>query len=454
MLPGSSFVRGVGVGGLLLGIVLAGCSSRAPAPGPIPDVDSKPGEAQALPQACNPNPTCAGSTCAASITPALSTPPPDACPRFGESQSDVDVFSWNSFIALNWPADVASCTPDTQGSILSGKGPTVWETFPEDSDLFVAQGSTPGAWCTFNTPAALQKKLLRLKRLPESGRLMALNAQVGKVLVGDSKVSAQLAEKFPDIAQAVGGPLTDQHGRFVRYEKRVNQDEYNYLMANTLWSAAGQQKVKTIDFPTTPTGATEIKASWKVLSAQEAQSGRFYMRQAWVFNDDQGSPSPGANPVTVGLVGMHILHKTQRQTSWFWSTFEQVDNTTSSFFDPKCTNCQVNTQTARKPYTELDGGAQPLNAPVQVTRVTPIQADPGLNAYYRGLLRGSVWANYQLISTQWATGGAPKGTPAVLANTTMETYIQSQASCLGCHRDATTTSGVNADFSFLLGEAQ
>lgn len=429
---------------------------------------AKPAEAQALPPACNPQPTCAGSTCAAAITPALSTPPPDACPRFGEFQSDVDVFSWNSFIALNWPANVTTCTPDTKGSILGGKGPTVWETFPEDSDLFVAPGNTPGAWCTFNTPAAFQKKLLRLKRLPESGRLTALDARVGKLLVEDSKVSAQVAEKFPDIAQAVGGPLTDQNGRFVRYEKRVNQDEYNYLMANTLWSAAGQKGVTAINFPTGPqqspgpcngkpcgpTGAMEIKASWKVLTAQEAQSGRFYTRQAYVFNDNEGTPSPGPNPVTVGLVGMHILHKTQTETKWFWSTFEQVDNTTTSFFNPKCTGCSPNTQTAKQPYTELDANGKPLNAPVQVTRVAPIQADAGLNAYYRGLLKGSVWENYQLISTQWATGGAPNGTPAVLANTTMETYIQPRSSCMGCHSNATTTAGVNADFSFLLGEAQ
>jgi hypothetical protein len=88
-------------------------------------------------------------------------------------------------------------------------------------------------------------------------------------------------------------------------------------------------------------------------------------------------------------------------------------------------------------------------------RITPIQADVGLNAYYRALFKGSVWENYQLISTQWATGGAPQGTPPVLANTTMETYIQSTASCLGCHGQAPKASGDgSADFSFLLMEAQ
>ncbi|MFY2558110.1 hypothetical protein ACN469_10800 [Corallococcus terminator] len=459
-----TLLRRLTVGGVLAGAVIVACATASPTP--VGSTDSP--DAQALPPGCNPNSPCAGSTCATSITPALSVVPADACPREGEFQSDVDVYSWNTFIALNWPATTSSCTPNTQTSILSGQGPTVWETYPEDTDVFVKPGTKPGAWCTFSTPAAVEAKLRRLTQLTEPNLLAALDANVDKLLVSDSKASAAITERFPDIEQAIGGPLTDQNGRFVRYEKRLNQDEYNYLITNNLWNAAGQTKA-TIAFPTGPTqnpgpcngqpcgpvGAMEVKAAWKVLSAQEVSGKRFYMRKAWVFNNDSGAPSPGANPVIVGLVGLHIIHKTDTQSTWFWSTFEQVDNTTSSFFNPHCPNCQPNQQTAQQPYTELAPDGGPLNAPVQVTRTTPIQADPSLNAYYRGLLKGSVWANYQLISTQWATGGAPKGTPPVLANTTMETFIQSTASCLGCHSNAPKASGSGtADFSFLMMGAQ
>lgn len=242
------------------------------------------------------------------------------------------------------------------------------------------------------------------------------------------------------------------------------------MTSNNLWNAKGQQGV-SIDFPQGladdpsrcgaqpcgPVGAVEIKAAWKVLSPDEIASNRFYTTQAIVFNDEQGSTSPGANPVTVGLVGLHILHKTESESSWFWSTFEHVDNTTSSFFNPDCpaSQCPPNHQTAARPYVELDAGGQPVNAPVQVTRTTALSAETAaLNAYYQGLLKGSPWANYQLISTQWATGGAPQGTPAILANTTMETFIQSDSSCMGCHTSATTAVGTPADFSFLLSKAQ
>ena len=101
-----------------------------------------------------------------------------------------------------------------------------------------------------------------------------------------------------------------------------------------------------------------------------------------------------------------------------------------------------------------------------------------LNTVFRKLLQGSVWANYQLISTQWVgeLGTLPK--PAFLANVTLETFNQIpsppsdgpfpypspkynpfapnvSASCMKCHFVATTASGKLAgDFSFLLGNAQ
>jgi len=400
---------------------------------------------QTLPKACNLNSPCAGSTCAKTITSAAATVPVDACPRFGEFQSDVDVYSWNTFIALNWPVNAATCGPDLSHSILNGKGPVVWQSYADSGSIFVGSGSQPAGWCKQDLSKPLD-------------------------LRSNAKVSAALLSKFHGIDEAVGGPLTDQHGRFVRYQKLVNYDEYNYLISNNLWNAAGQ-KGQTISFPWGPTqtpgpckgqpcgpvGATEVKAAWKVLSAAEIAGGRFFMTKAVVYNNDAGAPSPGKNPVTVGLVGLHIIHKTQSEQSFFWSTFEQVDNTTRSFFNPKCTTCPANTQTAKKPYTELTTTTPPpvpVNKPVQVVRVVPIQADSALNLYYRGLLKGSVWANYQLISTQWATGGAPQGTPAVLGNTTLETFIQKNSSCFKCHNSAQTAVQTNADFSFLLGEAQ
>ncbi|POG10047.1 hypothetical protein BGP84_10030 [Pseudomonas putida] len=75
--------------------------------------------------------------------------------------------------------------------------------------------------------------------------------------------------------------------------------------------------------------------------------------------------------------------------------------------------------------------------PSQIVREIPLTAATHqLNAQWQGALKGTVWANYQLISTQWPTDPAdnceipsptnPLGTPApnFLANATLETYNQ------------------------------
>lgn len=407
------------------------------------------------------------------ITSALAAIPPDFVGI--PTQSNFDLYSWLIFIALNWPADTTTCAANVNGSILDGGSPTVWETWLTDTDVFVASGSTPAPWC--------QQPEARLARYPARVRELAKKTGVTRVFGMIAKARPLVNSRFQGIDEAVGGVLTDQNGRFVRYDVHMNQDEYNYVVNPTgqsgsgpfpavnLWSQSGQNMfTSTVSFPVGPssygpTGAIEVKAAWKVLSQKEIDSKRFYMTQAIVFNNAAGAPSPGKNPVTLGLVGLHISHKTKTESDWIWSTFEHVDNTTSSFYNPACpiSKCVPNKQTAAKPYTELSASGKPLNQPVQVARVTPIEVGPvvvngkqvNMNTYFQGLLQGSVWANYELVGTQWVgeAGTSPK--PAVLANTTLETFIQPTSSCISCHKSATLASGKgSADFSFLLMSAQ
>ncbi len=91
-------------------------------------------------------------------------------------------------------------------------------------------------------------------------------------------------------------------------------------------------------------------------------------------------------------------------------------------------------------------------------------------ALLTGVNPGSVWANYQLISTQWPTAGgndcnAPAGdplglpAPTFLGNSTLETYIQGttprvSSSCVDCHNNAATTASIPSDFTYVLQRAQ
>jgi hypothetical protein len=383
-------------------------------------------------------------------------------------QSNFDLFGWLTFLALNWPANAATCAADPNSSILSGSGPLVWQTYSEDSDIFVGRGLMPVPWCNNWTTA----HTALLARLPAKVRALAQqHPEVHLFLHQDSKVSGLLKSnatlssgQLQAILEAVGGPLTDQNGRFVRYEIHVNQDEYNYLRNNGLWHLAGlKQYNQPISFPFEPgpygqTGAIEIKAAWKVLcttSSCKAQDDptHFFTQQAIVYNDSTGAPSPGPNPVTVGLVGWHVTHKIAAQQTWAWITFQQVENT-KSFFNNQCNfQCQPNTQTANKPYTELNPNGTPINQPVQVVPYpTQDNSADQYNQAFQKLLGTSVWRWYQQISVQWTGETPPNPKPLILGNPVLETYIQGSSSCLACHNLSTVTTkqgSVPADFSFL-----
>lgn len=411
------------------------------------------GASAAPPTYCQGGTGCAGSACPTKITAAQAAIPPDACPAHGESQSAVDIFSWNEFIAFNWPA-TQTCMADTTKSILEIKkgdqGPVVWQTQMTSDDVFVASGQNPVAWCNGKNLAALfQKKPTPMLHASKAARSAVQN------LIPLTNLLSQ-----PTDVTAVGGVVTDQAQRWLRYERLMNQAEYGAVIGNKWYELSVLNSVSSI---TLPTGSVEFKSAWKILNPTEIAAGRYYTTLATVYNTPDGAPSPGSNPVTLGLVGLHIIHKTPSQGGFFWSTFEQIDND-KVFFNPHGSKT-VNKQTAAKPYTELNPNGTPINAPVQIKRVNAVQADPNLNRYYQKLLAGTVFANYRLISTQWQFGGAPQGAPAHVANIVIETYVQDASSngkfktpstgCLACHINATTESGkTTTDHSFLFLEAQ
>jgi hypothetical protein len=245
-------------------------------------------------------------------------------------------------------------------------------------------------------------------------------------------------------------------------------------------------------------GAIEIKAAWKVLDPKKDVAGRFFRTDAYVVNPD-GSCS---GPVPMGLVGLHIIRLTPSTGStWYWATFEQVDNVdisdpnapkrpdgtplTPSFNPgpngtpaPPYTNAQYpgycyGTPCGAPPPVIQAGSSLPTpTAPVNVSRLTPIADDiNSLNQKYRSMLKGTVWENYQLVAVlnPNTTGTNPPNPNCailgsnptvypnicVMANTVIETYSQNK-SCVTCHQNATAIGGNTSNsqiFTFLLGDA-
>ena len=403
---------------------------------------------------------CGGlSQCAAApLTGAAATIPARTC-TFEDGQGFVDIYSWNIFLALNWPAATETCAADTGKNIVnvkSGDGTfVVWQTWMPSENVFVNPGTQkPAAWCTGNGLAAGPQRLFS-----NESKATANAKRLG------GKFTA-IAEPGGDVLQASGDVVTDQAGRWLRYERIVNQTEYAYITADR-WNApqleALKQKGEEIALPA---GAIEIKSAWKVLTADEIAGNRYFTTQGVVCNTPDGQRTPcDQQPVTMGLVGLHIVQQVNPGGTLFWSTFEHVDNE-RVFYNRKFAGPD-NTDFASSPYAELDPSCKPRNQPTQIRRVTPIPAAADLNAYYQQLLGGSVFANYQLISTQWTTGAGESqaGTPQNVANITLETYVQdistsngngfSSTGCFACHlRSSTVIPGQSGGHSFLFLEAK
>lgn len=432
----------------------AGTSAAPVASAPPPKA------APTKPVSCPPaGAVCGASTCSEGITLASTAIPAEDCP-FHAAQAGVDIFSWNEFIALNWPAVSSNCSADQKRSILdvrSGDGTTVvWQTYMPSDKVFVdpAKGK-PASWCSGNGLLTANG----VREFHHIAKAEPVAAKLGGVFLA-------IASPGHDVLQARGGIVTDQGlgdgkgGRWLRYEKLMNEMELKAIVDGNWWNKAGL-KDKTV---TLPVNAIEIKSAWKILTPTEKAGNRYFTTEAVVYNTpDATEPIPGK--VTLGLVGLHIVQKTPTQASMLWSTFEHVDDD-KVFFDPK-SNAVPNTQLAKEPFIELNPDGTPHTPSTQIKRTHPDAGADELNAYYQKLLGNSVFANYRLISTQWGTGTASlKGTPSYVSNIAMETYVQDfekpvkpdseikATGCFACHLNSKTSIGTSGDHSFFFLEAK
>ena len=354
----------------------------------------------------------------ADVLPPLSPDLPQDIPNPPAKVPEVDLFAWQMFVALNWPAlKDHRGEPDTARKI-GDDGVTVWESYKDSDEVFLPNGADPGPWDDGSRWDEVRHLTHIAKASPNEIRLSHVN-------------------------QAVGGSLTDLNGNLVFYQKAPDELSYEYIWKNRLYNAKDQQSVRKISFPN---GSIEVKAAWKVLTGADKPE-RFHTMPATVVGTN-GVPTAAL----VGLVGFHIIVKTPKAPQWVWCTFEQVDNVppkqdgvASSFFNPDSTQ-PANQQT-------------PKGVPAQVTRV--VQDLPGdLNRAYQAALGNTDLKYYELVGvhfpTEPLTPGALIGTPKpdVLGNTVMETYIQPISSCMACHSTATSQAGVKSDFSFMLLDAQ
>lgn len=456
--------------------VLTGCDRPAPQPGKA--------EATASTAAATADPSKAAAAQPTEVTaPSLSPViPSDVTAKppitLASLQTDFDVLSWQTFVALNWPV-----LPDGQPDVSQKPGQqkdnnTVWEAWRESSTIFLPGGAAPAPWGTASAPpSSLPKECQDLLR---SG--VRLLSQVGKT----PGILTEATQPFNT------GPLIDQNGRYAHFEILVNQSMFDTIFHQKLYSKQAQQSVKSVVFEcgdpdANKVGAIMAKAAWKYLSASEIDSGRFHAVKAVIYTPPSQDPviEEKWEAATVGLVGLHIVHKTSSSPQWVWSTFEQIDNCPTdgqsathpsyNFYNKNAPAAAINTP-PKRPWNP--NVIEPADRRPQIVRMLPIdEPTQKLNASWRAALKAvnpaSVWQYYELASTQWPTqpakecdveasapanmSGAPA--PQFLGNTTLESYIQGKvpnvsSSCIECHLNATTTSAAFSDFTYLLQRAQ
>lgn len=411
------------------------------------------------PLQCEQGPAIAltGTSCGSLAPPTLSCQAPAevqgalSLTNKNTTQRAANIFSWQQFIALHWPAAPSQRGRPATGQSIDAAGPRVWETWKEDSEIYRANGQRPAAWNARQAlPAACSG----------AGKVLHRTSKVGDVL-------DQTLQALP-VDGSLPASLKDQQGRLVRYEIRLNKPMFDYIVKRRLYHGATQAKASHIDFPA---GSQLVKAAWREVDGDEAR--HFVTTDACVCDSNEGDALTGCQVKRMGLAGLHLMTKTVAAPQWIWSTFEQVDNVTAihpavqPLNNPACTTCLPNKQTAG-------------NTPTQLTRVIPIPGENPvcsrpdlavdnvvqLNADLQKALTQarSTLANYQLINTQWAVSSEKRqarsvfdARPALLGNTTMESFSQNTSSCMGCHAMARSLKPdvfVSSDFSFTLNNAR
>lgn len=387
-----------------------------------------------------------------------------------------DIFSWETFLALQWPLDAAG---DPAAS-LTASGDPQWVFWKAPYEVFKPDGSAPAAWDS-RRHYAFDGQSMRLA--PEARVL----TESQKSLSGHLKQDEHPLRLDGGEQAFSSGQLRDQNGNLVRYEALMNRILFDVIVKNELYTLDGQVAYaaqhdscaifgwgNSSRFPDERfAGAMTLKLAWKQMDPGVDRPERYFTREALVHGAEDGP----LETRTYGLVGMHIAHKTNSSKNWVWSTFEHVDNVDvdrlseapraqpagPAFYDPECDSCAVNLP------------APPGDPrPTQVLRVMQIdEATAALNREVRARLRamGSVWQYYRLVGTQWpippASGSrcdaeavaAVDPQPPHLANVVLETFFQEGnqrvgdghtfvfSSCMQCHKNASIAVGLGADGS-------
>lgn len=391
------------------------------------------------------------------------------------AQRPFDRFSWQAFTALMAPVDPSE--PHAR-----------WDDFPTRRNLF-PDLEYPNPACADDLPDGY---LLLTSYLQSTGDILI--DQAGNFVLFETRINPVAADyiRANNLQTAAGRAAFATTGKTIEFPtgfvtQASDQEPDNGEMPDIPPSAPGVM------------GAQLLKFAWRIMpDAPEPDQESYYTRPARISlaADQTLDGRPKCLDVTVGLVGLHLVQRVASGNGdrWIWSSFEHTGNVplaanarrpnsiiTDDPFENGClapgkldqdfafyggqvaANAPANQSVSgdvkwadQAPYARLseDDPAQPPDI-VRCWRLFSGTAES--NFIWQGKLGGTVWQNYMLLGTQWIgnPGGAPFGigeVPRYLTNSTLESFMQDQAdaTCLGCHDNATSDVGQRSNFTFLL----
>lgn len=181
------------------------------------------------------------------------------------AMNNPDLYAWQLFVSLNWPADAGKCKPDSNKT-LGDEGFTVWETWQSREEIFLENAEKPASW----------------KKSCKNGVLTSL----------------------PD------GDFSSLDDETVR----LNKTAYKYIRETGVYSLDQQERlaasgVRDLKFPL---GSQEVKAHWVKITEND--------KPVYHWHEVERN----GETIIYGLSAFHITSKDL--PSWFWSTFEHIDN--------------------------------------------------------------------------------------------------------------------------------
>jgi hypothetical protein len=334
------------------------------------------------------------------------------------TQSELGYYAWQEFFALNWQSsyskDNLRTLPDKEWDFKSEAQPplTVWETYIHRTEL------RPGD--SVRT-ADLSKGLPKYSFTNGA----AIDTVTNKITLNNYW---NILDEDSEIGSAYLFAHKNKHQ--VLYAAKTNLEEYNYVKkyfpndddlraAGTLGSTKGlnyltsltkEQMCKSDSISSLKDpliclpcandeqeGAVEIKLAFRKLDASSGDDpSRYITKEVVVFKPSTLAPyKVEAQTETFGLIGMHIIRKTENFPSFIFASWEQVDQRNSGMQTIGQNDDTVNGVS----YMDVD----PHRLTPVIERVIP-ETLQDVNKVVQDKIKAenkeSVWQYYQLIGVQ------------------------------------------------------